>query len=257
MAINKGIREELKKKFNNLTPRRINQMIAETQHRYGIVDRDMAGYVFAFEQKIKLKKYLDDSIMQKVQDAMQKRTSVNIVQSKSKNPNGEAKQSIIKIGNDFDIDHPVLPARILTEAKKMADVYPYIYLFENSVRNVIITVMEKKYGTNWWHEKASTKTRGIVDSRMASDKKNKWHGRRGAHPIFYSDIDHLGDIITTYWKDFEPYFPSLPWIKAKLEIIEASRNVVSHNNPLSEDDIASVKLNFKQWTKQIKDFEVE
>jgi len=256
MAINKEVREELKKKFTNLTPRRINQIITETQHKYGIIDRDIAGYVLAFEKKIRIKKYLDDATMQKVQDAMQKR-STNTDTPRTKNTNHEAKSPVIKIGNEFDIDHPVLPTRILTEARKMADVYPYIYLFENSVRNVILVVMGKKYGDTWWPDKVSTKIKGIVSSRMATDKKNKWHGRRGAHPIFYSDIDHLGNIITTYWKDFEPYFPSLSWITAKLEIIETSRNVVSHNNPLSEDDIASVKLNFKQWTKQIKDFEPE
>ena len=117
--------------------------------------------------------------------------------------------------------------------------------------------METNHGSDWWDNKVSGRIKKIVAGRMENENRNKWHEKRGAHPIFYTDIDHLSDIITTNWSDFDKYFPSQHWIKAKIEIIETSRNVVSHNNPLSNDDIASVKLNFKQWTKQIKDFKFD
>lgn len=256
MVIKKEVRDALKQKFNNISKRRIDQIIVGKQKEYGIVNRDIAGYVLAFENGIKLTKYLGPEIIQKVQDAMQKGPKI-IETGKIKNSRAIMQSPIIKIGKGFDIDHPVLSSKIVVEAQKMSEVYPFIYVFENSVRNVIQTIMEKKYGKNWWNDKVSERIKKIVSGRMEKENKNKWHGRRGAHQIFYSDIDHLSDIITTYWKDFEPYFPSQPWVKAKIEIIETSRNVVSHNNPLSEDDIASVKLNFKQWTKQLKDFKID
>jgi len=255
MAIKKAVREELQGKFNGLSKRRIDQIIKKTQEKYRIVDRDIAGYVLAFENKINLKKHLEPELINKVQKAMQ---SISIGPS-PRTDNRNKKQSdispILKIGNNFEMENSVLSKKLINEASKMAEVYPFIYVFENSVRNFIMKVMESSYGKEWWtSNKISGKTKRKVTDRLEKESKNKWHGKRGAHPIFYTDIDDLANIITNNWKDFENYFPSQSWITAKIEIIETSRNVVSHNNPLSPDDIASVKLNFKQWTKQVKEF---
>lgn len=71
MVIKKEVREALQKKIPGITSRRVNQIIKETQDRYRIVDRDIAGYVLAFEKKINLKKHLEPELIKEVQDAMQ------------------------------------------------------------------------------------------------------------------------------------------------------------------------------------------
>lgn len=253
MAIVRQIMDELIKKHGNVSDRRIHQIISKVQNDRRILDHDIAGYVLAFEKGIKIQKYLDDDTVGQVQKAMHDGPKVIhekvLVKSKSK------PHMILKIGKDFDIDHPVLPKRIIEEAGKMSTVYPYFYAFENSVRSVIQRVMEKHYGSDWWNIKASNPMKKKAETRIALEGKNRWHGKRGAHPINYVDIEDLADIITTHWQNFEKIFPSQHWVKANIEIITLSRNVVAHNNPLSDDDIESVRVRFREWTAQVKDIE--
>jgi len=253
VVIVKEIMDELTKKHNNVSDRRIHQIISKLQEDRHIVDHGIAGYVLAFEKGIKIQKYLDKDTVAKVQKAMHDGPKVVrekvLVKAKSK-PN-----LILRIGKDFDIDHPVLPKRIAEEAAKMSEVYPYFYVFENSVRSAIQRVMEKNYGLEWMAAKATTQMKKKAETRIALEGKNRWHGKRGALPINYLDIEDLADIITTNWQDFEKLFPSQHWVKATIEIVTLSRNVVAHNNPLSDDDIESVRVRFREWTNQVKDIE--
>lgn len=252
MVIVREIMEELKNKLG-VTERRINQIISELESDRRILNHDIAGYVLAFEKGIKIQKYLEPEVVAQVQKAMHDGPKVIyekvLVKPKTKS------NTIIKIGKDFQSDHPVLPKRLAEDAAKMSEVYPYFYVFENSVRNVIQRIMEKNYGQDWWNIKASGPMKKKADTRMAQEGRNRWHGRRGVHAIYYVDIEDLADIITTHWHDFEKIFPSQHWVKANIEIITLSRNVVAHNNPLSDDDIDSVKVRFREWTNQIKDIE--
>ena len=133
----------------------------------------------------------------------------------------------------------------------MSRVYPYIYLFENSVRYLIKEILGRKYGDNWWEEKAPTATKREVMKRIAREDVHRWHAKRGAHPIFYSDMHDLYSIIVKNWKDFKDLFPDQTWIKSRVEEIELSRDIIAHNNPLPDDEITRLKLDLKAWVKQI------
>lgn len=254
MVIVREIMEDLKRKHNNVSDRRVHQIISDLQEDRRILDHDIAGYILAFEKGIRIQKYLDPETVVQVQKAIHDGPKViyEKVHAKAK----AKSNTIIRIGKDFQTDHPVLPKRIAEEAAKMSEIYPYFYVFENSVRNTIQRVMEKNYGQDWWNVKASNTLKKKVETRLAQEGKNRWHGKRGAHEINYVDIEDLADIITTNWQDFEKLFPSQHWVKANIEVITLSRNVVAHNNPLADDDIESVKVRFREWTNQIKDIEV-
>jgi hypothetical protein len=46
---------------------------------------------------------------------------------------------------------PALKPQHASEAKVMAEkVYPTIYIFENSVRDLIERVLQAQFGANWW-----------------------------------------------------------------------------------------------------------
>lgn len=255
MAIKKEVREALKQKFSDVTQRRIDQIITETGKKYGVLNHDIAGYLLAHEKGIRLAKYLDKPIIEKVEQSIQKGPKI-IVEHGKKRTEQKSQQITINIGREFSINHPILSRKLVTEAQDMAKVYPTIYVFENSVRNVVQVVLEKKHGTNWWDTKVSTKIRKKVSDRMNDEEVHKWHGKRGAHQIFYSDIEDLSDIISTNWNDFKQYFPNQAWVKTMIEIIGKSRNVVAHNNPLKKEDVDSVKVHFRNWTNQLKDFKI-
>lgn len=160
---------------------------------------------------------------------------------------------IIRIEPDVDIKVPNLPPNVLNEGRKMARVYPYVYYFENSVRHLIMNILETKYGTNWWEEKVPADIKKEVSKRIAKEDIHRWHARRGAHNIFYSDMHDLYLIIVNNWADFKHLFPDQPWVKSRFDEVELSRNIMAHNNPLPDDEITRLKLDLKAWVKQISE----
>ena len=100
----------------------------------------------------------------------------------------------------------------------MTDIYATLYVFENSVREVISRVMTKKYGEDWWNQlnaKRAIKMRQDAKGRMSQEANNAWHGKRGSHPIHYTDITNLIDIFDEYWSDFKPYLPGFKWVETR------------------------------------------
>lgn len=133
------------------------------------------------------------------------------------------------------------------------NVYPLLYILENSIREVILRVMQNKYGDDWWDTKVPNPIKKEVQDRINHENKNPWHGRRNVKKIYYTDILHLGRIIQNNWQDFKDIFPTIPWLTQRLEEISHSRNPVAHMNPLSRKDINRIKVYFRDWQDQIKD----
>lgn len=156
---------------------------------------------------------------------------------------------------------PYLPPTVIDHAKKMSEtVYPYLYVFENSIRNFINLVMTTNVGPNWWNtEMTSSALRDIVavaDDRITKESENYYHGKRGAHPLYYIDFTHLIKIIKAKDTIFQKYFANLPGkmngFLIKLEEIQPTRNVSSHHNPLGKADVNRVYQYLTDWTSQLK-----
>jgi hypothetical protein len=245
--INKEIMKALRENIGK-TPQRVYQMIKEKKKEYNYtITTEMAAYLLAADYGIDVSKILPEEELVKLRTLRE--TKIVVKERKEKKLPQEI---IIDITKEFQVVDPFLPKKMIEEAKEMARVYPIVYLFENSVRNLIKIVLEKKYGLNWWDYKVPLAVRQEVEKRLIKEKRNKWHGKRGAHKIFYTDIGDLNSIITTNWRDFENLFPSQTWIKSRIDEIELSRNVIAHNNPLSDRDIKRLKIYFQDWINQIK-----
>ena len=262
MTINRKLREAILKKHSGKTTRRVYQIINEFADQRKIIDRDIAAYAYArdvLKINIGQRKYsIDEHILNQVQTALQSSSQLIIKKEKSFSKKSEIDKQFIFNFTNFQTEDQLLPKRLADEAISMATkVYPIIYIYENSIRNFILKLLEKKYGKEWWNKSSvSTSIKTKVQKRMSNENRNKWHGKRNTHQIYYTDIDDLKNIITNNWNDFESYLKTSQFlIIANIEIIEQSRNVISHNNPLSKDDIDSVTVNFKQWIKIIENIE--
>jgi hypothetical protein len=156
---------------------------------------------------------------------------------------------------------PYLPTSVIEQAKIMSEtVYPYLYVFENSIRNFINLVMTDSKGVNWWAtEMASVALQDIVrtaNDRMTKESENYYHGKRGAHPLYYIDFIHLIKILRSKDTIFQKYFTKVPGkmnaFLAKLEEIQPSRNVSSHHNPLGKHDLSRIYGYLIDWTKHLE-----
>jgi hypothetical protein len=131
------------------------------------------------------------------------------------------------------------------------EVYLILYLFENSVRELIRLVLEK-HGSDWWDKVVPVHVKQDVEKRLKQEADNRWHGTRGSHRICYTDIGDLYSIISANWQDFKGIFPDDAWIRVTIRGIELSRNIVAHNNPLSEREVKRLKMYYEDWIRQVK-----
>lgn len=148
-----------------------------------------------------------------------------------------------------------LPLGIIEEARRMSDIYPDLYLFENFVRYVIMSVLEDKYTVNWWENRnvVSKNIADEVEKRKHFEKENRWVAKRGTHNIFYTTFGELARIINLNTKDFRKIFANME-IEAELRKLEPFRNIIAHNNPLLARDRTRIKTALDDLQKQLEEY---
>jgi hypothetical protein len=122
---------------------------------------------------------------------------------------------------------------------------------ENSVRELVSDRLSEAAGPDWWEAAAPAPVKKKVEDRQDKEGRNRWHVSRGAQPIFYTDFGDLKSLIQSNWESFEDLFPDQSWIAARLDELEASRNIIAHNNLLDEREIGRVHLYLQDWARQV------
>ena len=219
---------------------------------------DQATYIIAHWEGISLDKYLDQTSLAEIRSLIQiisqpvpltspvKKTALKTKDNRQKEP------KVIEIAKKFRITDPILPQQKITAAKEMTEVYPLLYVLENSIREVIEQVMTTKHGANWWDSQASNKLKHTVAVPMADEEKHSWHQRRGARPIDYLDLNHLPALMRQIEQDVVPdIIPSIEWFTQFVNEVYKSRCVVCHMNPLDKNNIQALKVRFNQWNNLV------
>ena len=129
--------------------------------------------------------------------------------------------------------------------------YLAFFMLENSARELIGERLSEAHGPGWWDKAATAPIKRNVDSRREKEGKNRWHMQRGASEIYYTDFGDLSSLIENNWDDFSDLFPNREWIKSRFTELEASRNIVAHNNLLEAREIERLKMYLSDWVKQV------
>lgn len=219
---------------------------------YTIPHKRIAANVLASKMGIKINEILDDDELAEVRRYLTQPVIRSIV-IQTKTVERKEKKPTIKIGEEI-IETFGLPANLAAEAKKMAVVYPYFYIFENSLRYIIMTTLENKHGKDWWNVEnvVSRRIKNTVKSRMKQEGEKRWHGmKRGRHEIFYTNFGDLNSIIANNREDFEKIFGDINVIQTKLNEVEDMRNIIAHNNPLPLHEIERMRLYFDDLQRQL------
>lgn len=254
MGVGEMSYRELKRALINklgVTRQAVEARAKRAKRKYGPMSTEEAIGFIAHLEGLDVSKYLDSSQVEQVRRLVYQRA---ILESPEAQRRATATMKVVSvtIGGKFKLSDPLLPKRVLEDAKAMANVYAELYVFENSVREVIKRALLRRYGDNWWDDCIPLGIRRYAQSRMEDDERNAWHGRRGDHPIYYIDIPNYKSIIQTLWSDFEDLFPSQPWVVQRIDEIARSRNVVDHHNPLLKIDQDRIKVLFADWFRQIE-----
>lgn len=133
------------------------------------------------------------------------------------------------------------------EAKTMSEHYEVFYCLEKSIRNLIVELMQEKFGSNWWEDKVPEV---IKISAKANIKKEADSGFtiRSEHNIDYTTFGELSQIVNSNWNAFEDLFKrgqrSFQKIMTHLNQL---RGPIAHCSPLAEDEVLRLELTVKDW----------
>jgi len=144
-----------------------------------------------------------------------------------------------------------LPEDLVSQAKSMSAVYTAVAAFENSVRELISGVLIEAIGSAWWDSAVSQKVRDRAAKRKEGEDKIRWHTNRGSHPLYYTTMADLVNIMRNNPTYFEPYIQSTDWAASVLLAVERSRNVIMHSGTLDRGDLERLGIFIRDWIKQV------
>lgn len=258
MATNQVIKKRLLEHLG-ITRQALDSRV-QTIQKYHPIGKDDAVYLIAFEEDVRIDDQLDPDTLERLgRYAAIRRADADSNGSpggKVKPAKGTPKPTLVKIANLKVEDVPGLSPTHAREAKVMAEkVYPILYVFENSARDIISRVLEAALGPTWWDEVSYSKIRRKVRDRQAAEGDEAWHSKRGDNPLVYLDLSDLAELLRKpkVWQHFKDIFPRDNWFGAVVDDLTVSRRVVAHMNPLTPDDIQQVEAGFRRWVNQIRE----
>ena len=151
-------------------------------------------------------------------------------------------------------DHDLFAAvteKIRASSKLMQSHYRILYAFENSVRELLMSVFTEADGADWFDKRANSDMKKKYDSRKKDEETNNWHSGRHRHPLFYLDFGDLALLITNHWELFKALFPDQGWVNSRIKETERSRNVVAHTNELASTEGARMEMHLRDWIAQV------
>ena len=169
----------------------------------------------------------------------------------------EADGLAVRAANDPGAVQRVMPLEefstdIRRSALQALPAYLALFCLENAVRELVTERMSDAFGTDWWGSAGvSTEVRKKVTARQDKEGINRWHIRRGAQEIYYTDFGDLVSIIRNNWPSFEDLFPDQNWVANRLNELEASRNIIAHSNTLDERELTRVRMYLQDWLRQV------
>lgn len=262
MATNRKLRTALLAKLG-VSPQRLSQRVQKRKAELPM-STELATYTIAHEEGLDVAKFLSDEqtseVRQLVAQLRSTRQPEETAAKASTKGRRVPKPVLVTVAGVRVERLPGMTATHAREAKTMAEkVYPALYVFENSARDVISSVLKKAFCDDWWDKVVPTKVRQKAEDRKADEAKDPWHGKRGAALIDYLDLTDLPAIVTANkaWPHFKPLFGRMSWFSELVNDLNVSRRVAAHMNPLEADDVKNVEAAFRKWAKLLKAREAE
>ena len=137
------------------------------------------------------------------------------------------------------------------KAEKMAKAYMWLYITENTLRELIRKVFEKEQ--DWWNKRVNE---GIKKDVKEAMEKYPYHGTKRRDELEYTHLGQLKEIVTakSNWNMFLPFLreTNKNSFQATIDKAISSRNSIAHCTSLTSEDFRFVEVRFKDILKMIK-----
>lgn len=122
-------------------------------------------------------------------------------------------------------------------ADRMQRAYRLLFLLENNLRQLVEQQLKRQFGDVDWWEKGATREAKKERDKNQRDPKWKWHESIAASPLNYVYFPTLHDIIVNKnWEIFEAALGPEARFSADFQSLEVPRNLIAHNNVLSQQE---------------------
>jgi hypothetical protein len=263
-ATNTQLLAALREKLGGVSQQAVQQRRARLQ-KLVPVPTDIATYIVAHREGVRINKYLDSETLQNVAEweaRVAAKESPSTAAAASGKSNARGRTVVVREAKIADVKVPPgsLTQKHIADAQKMAEVYPVLYVFENSVREFVDGHLTKAYGSNWWGEPklVPKEVRDTVERVRKAEQINRAHTSRNARPIYYTMLGDLVYIVVSEKgnKVFKkPMFPRATWFPELVQSAEVTRNIFAHMNPLQKRDIRRLEDALGIWLDQTKGHE--
>jgi hypothetical protein len=257
---NQKVKNALLQKLG-VSPQRLSQLAKQRKEQLPM-STALAVYTIAHENGIDISKHLSTeetadvrTLMSQLQRGGSGPTPPAPNGARRRGRSGAGKREVKVVFGGVDAGTiPALKPTHAAEAKRMSErVYPTLYLFENSVRDLIELVLDAAHGKDWWNAAVPSKVRDKAEEHKKDEAKDPWHSPRGRRPIDYVLLNDLWAIIKHNWTDFKAVFPNQAWVETLITSdMNVSRRPIAHMNPLAADDISNIEAAFRKWVKQLR-----
>jgi hypothetical protein len=132
----------------------------------------------------------------------------------------------------WDITRNTLPHDSMT---MLIDAEAELKLLENSMRDAIRLVLERKFGSNWEvHLKVTENRIAQWKARLEAEEKRLAGRALDSRLLYYSDFYDLKEIVKKHWDDgFKDVFSDLRMVEVFMEQMEKLRDPNAHRRELS------------------------
>jgi hypothetical protein len=261
---NRALLDALREHLGGVSVQAVQQRRARLQ-KLVPVPTDVATYIVAHREGLRINKYLDAETLKSVAEweaqvaAKEKPSSGGTALPQSK---GRTRTTVVREAKFGDVKVPrgSLSQKHIADAEQMAKVYPLLYVFENSVREFVDGHLTNAYGAKWWDEPGLVPkgVRDNVERVRNAEAVNRAHTSRKARPIYYTMLGDLVNIVTSTKGNLvfkRPMFPRATWFPELVHSAEVTRNIFAHMNPLQKRDIRRLEDALGIWLDQTKGYE--
>lgn len=261
---NRALLDDLRERLGGVSVQAVQQRRARLQ-KLVPVPTDIATYIVAHREGVRINKYLDTETLGSVAEWEAKVAAKETPTSGGTSPapaKSRKRTTIVREANIANVKVPrgSLTQKHVTDAEQMAKVYPVLYVLENSVREFVDGHLTKAYGANWFDDPKLV-PKDVCDSvnRVRNaEAVNRAHTSRKARPIYYTMLGDLVSIVTsekgnTIFK--RPMFPRATWFPELVHSAEVTRNIFAHMNPLQKRDVRRLEDALGIWLDQTKGYE--
>ena len=145
------------------------------------------------------------------------------------------------------IDTDLFPYRVWADAEKSSEFYKIYFSMENSIRDMIFTVLLEKYGLGWLKRIPEN----ILNEMKRFKKQEEESGIETSDAILdYADFGHLIVILEHNKRDFDN-IGNMTRAKQILSDFVKSRNIIAHCRKLTDDEKDRFLVSVKTWLRII------